>query len=143
MSLYLSSLFCEQDTVQNVLGIASNIPGYLGVGISLVNFFLQSAQLFNCSGPLAIDHVRYTNDTLANLQIGKPRCETKSYQRDSEKLCGSSDYSVSYCFERLDGPTSDNKTNTCRTQEGVGASRPSAAFLGFSIIVTASLALYT
>jgi hypothetical protein len=123
VSFYLGSLFCEKDTVQNVLGIASNIPGPVGVGIGVVELFLQKiANLFisNCSGPVVIDHVRYTNDTLANLQIGKPQCETKSYQLKSKGACDPSDYSYSYCFERLNGPFSEGGTNYSSTFRSSG-----------------------
>ena len=121
-------------TVQNVLDIALVSPGHIGQPFDLLQVFTTFTPLFNCTGPVALDYIRYTNDTLTNLQMGAPLCENKTYQVNSTAGCGTPDYAVSYCLERLDDATASS-------ENGVEASRPGLRLLTFSVVVAMLFAM--
>lgn len=121
--------------VQNVMVIAANIPGYVGDGAGLVDFFMGAAQLFNCSGLVALDSVRYTNETLAGLQIGAPLCNSGAYEIESKLTCGTPNYTVDYCIERLDNAIAS-------ASNGAGVLSPCSVYYGMLTGAAVLLALY-
>ncbi|KAH7392861.1 hypothetical protein BKA66DRAFT_457061 [Pyrenochaeta sp. MPI-SDFR-AT-0127] len=129
------------ESAGNIIDIIANAPGVLGVGADIVGFFFDIAQLFNCSGPVAIDSVRYTNETLAGLSIGSPVCDTKPYETDRKGACGKPNYTVSYCLERLDNDNAGVCTAAASTSDGIVASRPGLAFFGLTMMAAVLLAI--
>jgi hypothetical protein len=96
----------------------------------LTSFFISFAQEFNCSGPVAVDNIRYTNETLVGLQVSVPLCASRTYEGAKKGFCGIPNYSVNYCLERLDVAAA--------VVNGVGRGRASAGMMGYwaSLMIT-------
>lgn len=61
-------------------------------------------QAFNCSGPVVVGNAVYTAESLNQMNQNQKACDTRTYAYDvaTFSICSDSNYTVTYCLERLD-----------------------------------------
>jgi hypothetical protein len=67
----------------------------------------------NCTGPVALGNAVYAVETLSKLDQGQKSCETNNYLVPTPQItCGTdpSNYTITYCLERLDVDKGDKKS---------------------------------
>jgi hypothetical protein len=96
------------DFVDGVVGIATKLPGTAGLAAGILGAALDALDLFNCTGPVAIDNVIYVQADLNKMDQNQKICDTKPYSFEKTGSClitslgGNSSYTVKYCLEALD-----------------------------------------
>lgn len=122
------------DFVDGVVGIATKLPGAAGVAAGLLGAALEALDLFNCTGPVAVDNVIYAQADLNKMDQNQKICDTKPYSFEKTGSCfvtslgGNSSYTVKYCLEALDP----------RPEKGAAANLVPFSYLsfaGFSVAV--------
>lgn len=97
--------------MRGVVTVAATVPGPQAPAARLLdvalNLFGDSLfQAFNCSGPVVVGNAVYTAESLNQMTQNQKICDTRTYAYETPFTCSDSNYTVTYCLERLDAKTS-------------------------------------
>jgi hypothetical protein len=102
-------LTCSLEFVQGIVTVAAAVPGPQAPAARLIGLALSLiGDPFNCTGPVAVGNVIYTQDTLDKMDQNQKDCDQQTYSYETPLTCGldNSSYTVKWCIERLDPKTS-------------------------------------
>jgi hypothetical protein len=100
---------CFLEIVQGIVTVAAAVPGPQAPAAKLIGLALSLiGDPFNCTGPVAVSNVIYTQDTLNKMDQNQKDCDQQTYSYETPLTCGlhNSSYTVKWCLERLDPKSS-------------------------------------
>jgi hypothetical protein len=100
---------CFLEIVQGIVTVAAAVPGPQAPAAKLISLALSLiGDPFNCTGPVAVSNVIYTQDTLNKMDQNQKDCDQQTYSYETPLTCGlhNSSYTVKWCLERLDPKSS-------------------------------------